>query len=622
MFNNKKGNNSALIRLLEYIVKNYKVKFIFVSVAIFISAVAAVLGSVFIQQLIDKYIEPLLLQQVPNFSPLIRVLIIMAIIYYIGVFFNYLYSRYMVDISQGLLKDIRDDMFSHMQKLPIKYSDTHSHGEIMSRYTNDTDTLRQMISQGVPQMLSAIITIIFVFLSMVYINIYMTILVVVLMIGMVFVTNKIATKSSSYFVQLQTSLGNVNGYIEEMLEGQKVIKVFNHEEEAKKDFDVLNGELNNNSVLANRYANILMPVMANLGTLMYVLIAVVGGTLAINNIGGVTLGGIAAFLLLSGALNQPLTQIGQQLNFVAMALAGAERIFNLLDEPIEQDSGFVTLVNIEYKNNVLTESERQTGIWAWKLSNEEGKIVYTQLMGDVRFENVNFGYKKDLKVLKDITLYAKPGQKVAFVGATGAGKTTITNLINRFYDIDSGIITYDGINIKDIKKADLRRSLGIVLQDTHLFTGTIADNIRYGKLNATDEEVKEAAKLANADEFISSLPEGYNTLLSGEGAEISQGQRQLLSIARVAISNPPVLILDEATSSIDPRTEAIVQKGMDSLMEGRTVFVIAHKLSTIRNSDVIIMLDFGEIIERGSHEQLLAQKGKYYQLYTGVFELE
>ena len=547
----------------------------------------------------------------------------MAIIYYIGTFSTYLYNRIMIVVAQGSLKKIRDDMFEHMEGLPIKYFDTHSHGEIMSLYTNDTDTLRQMISQSLPQLVSSVITVVSVFISMIVLSLPLTLVAVVMIFVMFRVIKVIGGKSSLYFGKQQKDLGKVNGFIEEMMEGQKVVKVFCHEDESKIDFDKLNDDLCDSAYKANTFANILMPIMGNLGYINYVLTAIVGGILAIGSVGGFTLGALASFLQLTRNLNQPISQMSQQFNAVIMALAGAERIFELLDEKHETDDGYVTLVNAKVKENgELEEVKERTGIWAWKHPHSDGTITYTRMLGDMVFDDVDFGYDDKKIILHNIKLFAKPGQKVAFVGATGAGKTTITNLINRFYDIQDGKIRYDGININKIKKDDLRRSLGIVLQDTHLFTGTIADNIRYGKLDATDEEVFAAAKLANADTFIKHLPQGYDTMITGDGANLSQGQRQLLAIARAAIADPPVLILDEATSSIDTRTEAIVQEGMDKLMHGRTVFVIAHRLSTVKNSDVIMVLEQGRIIERGNHDDLIEQKGKYYQLYTGAFELQ
>ena len=618
-----KNPGKTLMRLLSYVWNYYKVECVFVAIGIAVSSLAAVAGNLFIKNLIDDYIMPFLSENNPSFALLVRALLIMAGIYYIGTFATFLYARLMVNVTQGTLKRIRDDMFTHMERLPIKYFDTHAHGDIMSCYTNDTDTLRQMISQSIPQMLSSVITIVSTFISMIVLSIPLTLLIIVMVAVMVGVVRKIGSQSGKYFIRQQKDLGVLNGYIEEMMEGQKVIKVFCHEEETKKKFYELNDGLFDSAKNANIYANILMPVMANLGNINYVITLAVGSILAINGVGGLTLGALASFLQLTRSFNMPITQVSQQFNSIIMALAGAERVFDLLDEPVEEDHGYVTLVNaVEEPDGTLKESPVRTGIWAWKHPHQaDGTITYEKLQGDVVFNGVDFGYTDDKIVLHDIKMYAKPGQKVAFVGATGAGKTTITNLINRFYDIQDGKIRYDGININKIKKPDLRRSLGMVLQDTHLFTGTVADNIRYGKLDATDEEVIAAAKLANAHYFITKLPQGYDTVLSGDGSELSQGERQLLAIARAAIADPPVLILDEATSSIDTRTETIVQSGMDKLMKGRTVFVIAHRLSTIKNSDVIMVLDQGRIIERGDHESLLAEKGRYYQLYTGAFEL-
>ena len=618
-----KNPGKTLMRLLSYVWNYYKVECVFVAIGIAVSSLAAVAGNLFIKNLIDDYIMPFLSENNPSFAPLVRALLIMAGIYYIGTFATFLYARLMVNVTQGTLKRIRDDMFTHMECLPIKYFDTHAHGDIMSCYTNDTDTLRQMISQSIPQMLSSVITIVSTFISMIVLSIPLTLLIIVMVAVMVGVVRKIGSQSGKYFIRQQKDLGVLNGYIEEMMEGQKVVKVFCHEEETKKKFYELNDGLFDSAKNANIYANILMPVMANLGNINYVITLAVGSILAINGVGGLTLGALASFLQLTRSFNMPITQVSQQFNSIIMALAGAERVFDLLDEPVEEDHGYVTLVNaVEEPDGTLKESPVRTGIWAWKHPHQaNGTITYEKLQGDVVFNGVDFGYTDDKIVLHDIKMYAKPGQKVAFVGATGAGKTTITNLINRFYDIQDGKIRYDGININKIKKPDLRRSLGMVLQDTHLFTGTVADNIRYGKLDATDEEVIAAAKLANAHYFITKLPQGYDTVLSGDGSELSQGERQLLAIARAAIADPPVLILDEATSSIDTRTETIVQSGMDKLMKGRTVFVIAHRLSTIKNSDVIMVLDQGRIIERGDHESLLAEKGRYYQLYTGAFEL-
>lgn len=619
----KTGQMKILMRLLKYVLSQYKMICFLVLVFIILSSIANVAGSLFIKSLIDDYIAPYINSTNPNFQPLFQALSIMVCIYMVGVISTYVYNKLLITISQGSLKKIRDDLFEHMEKLPIKYFDSHQHGDIMSIYTNDTDTLRQMISQSIPQVLASLITIISVFISMLYISIPLSIIVII-MTGIVFlVTKTVAGKSSKYFSKQQENLGKMNGFIEEMMEGQKVVKVFTHEQEAKEDFDKINEELFNSANQANKFANILMPIIGNLGYLSYVLTAVIGGILSINNIGTtLTIGSLAAFLQLNRSFNQPIGQVSQQLNAVIMALAGAKRIFALMDEEVEIDEGKVTLVNVKEENNILIETNQRTGIWAWRHPRIDGTIELVKLVGDVRFHDVDFGYNDEKIILHDINLFANPGQKLAFVGATGAGKTTITNLINRFYDIQKGSITYDGIDIKLIKKDDLRRSLGIVLQDTHLFTGTIMDNIRYGRQEATDDEVMEAAKLANAHDFIKHLEHGYHTVLSSDGSSLSQGQRQLLAIARAAVANPPVLILDEATSSIDTRTESIVQNGMDKLMQGRTVFVIAHRLSTIKNSDVIMVLEQGRIIERGNHDSLIEDKKTYYQLYTGAFELE
>ncbi len=613
----------VLVRLLKYILHNYRFTCFFVLLFILISSLTTVVSSWFIKSLIDDYITPMLTStQAADFTPLFQVLCKMAGIYAIGILSTYLYARILINVAQGTMKRIRDDLFSHMEKLPIRYFDTHNHGDIMSVYTNDTDTLRQVISQSIPQFLASFITVVSVFFSMLVLSPYLTIIVVIMIFVMKTAMTKISKQSGIYFNKQQKNLGKVNGYIEEMMNGQKVIKVFTHEEATKEDFDKVNEELFESAYQANKYANVLMPIMGNLGNISYVLTALIGGIVAINGIGGLTLGGLASFLQLNRSFTMPITQISQQLNFVIMATAGAKRIFALMDEEFEVDEGIVTLVNAKEENGKIVESDVPTGKWAWKHPRPNGKAEYVPLIGNVIFDHVNFGYNDNKQILFDINLFADQGQKVAFVGATGAGKTTITNLINRFYDIQSGTITYDGIDVKLIKKDDLRRSLGIVLQDTHLFTGTIRDNIRYGRKDATDEEVIAAAKLANAHTFIRHLEHGYDTIISGDGASLSQGQRQLLSIARAALANSPVLILDEATSSIDSRTEKIVQDGMDKLMEGRTVFVIAHRLSTIRNSDVIMVMDQGHIIERGNHEKLIAEKGTYYQLYTGGIELD
>lgn len=609
-------------RLLAYVFKNYKFLFALVLVCILVSSAVTVAGSLFIQVVIDSYITPLLLEEYPVFDGLLQAIGIMAMIYLSGVIASFLYNRWMVTISQGILKDIRMDMFKHMQRLPIRYFDTHTHGDIMSYYANDTDTLRQVLSQSIPQMFSSMITVVAVFISMVMMSIPLTIIVLITLAIMLLSVSVIAGKSGKYFANQQKSLGEVNGYIEEMMDGVKVVKVFCHEEKAKEDFDQLNDELFVNADSANKFANILMPIMQNLGNVQYVLIAVVGGFLAIQGMGALTLGGIAAFLQLSKSFTSPIGQMSQQLNSIVMAIAGAERIFSLMDEEVEEDSGYVTLVNALLEDDQIVETKEYTGKWAWKHPHTDGSLTYTLLEGDVRFYDVDFEYEEGKPILHNITLYGEPGQKVAFVGSTGAGKTTITNLINRFYDLADGKIRYDGININKIKKNDLRRSLGVVLQDTNLFSTSIKENIRYGNLEASELEVIEAAKLANAHDFIMRLPDGYESELSGNGANLSQGQRQLLSIARAAVANPPVMILDEATSSIDTRTEAHVQQGMDQLMHGRTVFVIAHRLSTIKNADAIMVMDHGRIIERGNHEKLIKENGQYYQLYTGKLELD
>lgn len=620
--NSKGANKKTVSRLLSYVFGKYRGLLVLVIIGILFSAYANVQGTLFIQNLIDDYIKPLMDTANPDFSGLLHAITTIAIIYLFGALAALLYNRTMVTIAQGVLKEIRDQMFSHMQSLPIRYFDTHSHGDVMSYYTNDADTLRQMISMSLPQFVNSSVTILFSLIAMIKTSIPLTITALLCLSIMLLTTRYIAGHSGRYFVKQQMALGTVNGYVEEMVSGQKVIKVFCHEEQAKKDFDKLNDDLFDQAYQANKYANILMPIMMNMGNLQYVILALVGGTLAIYGNGALTLGMIIAFLQLSRSLTNPISQIAQQLNSVVMALAGAERIFEFIDEEPEEDHGYVTLVNAKMENGVLTETKEKTGMWAWKHPHQDGTLTYAQVQGDVKLFDVDFAYEEGKTVLHNISLYAKPGQKVAFVGATGAGKTTITNLINRFYDIADGKIRYDDININKIKKSDLRRSLGIVLQDTNLFTGTVMENIRYGKLDATDEEVIAAAKLVNADGFITRLPQGYQTMLTSNGANLSQGQRQLIAIARAAVADPPVMILDEATSSIDTRTEALVQRGMDALMKGRTVFVIAHRLSTVRNSDAIMVLDHGRIIERGTHDQLIAQHGTYYQLYTGAFELE
>lgn len=607
-----------LRRLLAYILKNYAPHCVLVLIGIFISVLANVQGTMFMQTLIDDYILPLLGSDNPDFSGLLHAIIRVGGFYAVGIVSTFVYNRILVNVSQGTLKRLRDDLFTHMESLPIRYFDTHSHGNIMSIYTNDIDTLRQMISQSIPQLFSSAIMIVSVFVSMIMLNIPLTVLTVLMIFLMLQVTKRISAKSSKYFIAQQKNIGSLNGYIEEMMEGQKVVKVFCHEEKSREEFRKRNDQLFESADNANKFANILMPVNAQIGNISYVLCAIVGGILALRGVGGFTLGRLASFLTFNKSINMPINQVSMQLNSAIMALAGADRVFRLLDEQPETDEGYVTLVNAKEENGVLKETKERTGVWAWKHYHKDTDTTdYKKLAGDVVFDDVDFGYTEDKIVLHNIDMYAQPGQKIAFVGSTGAGKTTITNLINRFYDIQDGKIRYDGININKIKKADLRRSLGIVLQDTHLFTGTVMENIRYGKLDATDEEVYAAARLANADGFIKRLPEGYHTLLTGDGANLSQGQRQLLAIARAAIADPPVLILDEATSSIDTRTEKIVQEGMDRLMHGRTTFVIAHRLSTVRNSDCIMVLEQGRIIERGTHDQLLEQKGRYYQLYTG-----
>ncbi len=611
-------------RLMSYVGRGYGLRFLLVLVCILVSAIASVSGSLFLGSLIDDYITPLLAMDNPVFDGLLRAIIMMGCLYVTGALCALAYNRIMVTISQGVQKKIRDDLFGHMQSLPIKYFDTHAHGDVMSVYTNDVDTLRQMFSQSIPQVINSLMMIVVAFVGMLTTDLLLTGVVILCIVVMLCVTRVLAGRSGRYFIRQQVKLGDLNGYIEEMINGQKVVKVFCHEKEAQEGFDRVNDALCESADKANKYANILMPILINIGNIQYVIIAMAGGALALSGVGpGITLGVIATFLQLSKSLTNPISQISQQLNSVVMALAGAQRIFDLMDEPVEEDHGKVTLVNVNFdKEGNLHETDQRTNIWAWKVPQEDGSYAYTKLAGDVRFDHVDFAYEEGKTILHDISLFAKPGQKLAFVGATGAGKTTITNLINRFYDIADGKIHYDGISINDIHKPDLRRSLGIVLQDTNLFTGTVRENIRYGNLSATDEEVEAAAVLANADDFIRRLPQGYDTMLTGNGANLSQGQRQLIAIARAAVADPPVMILDEATSSIDTRTEAIVQQGMDALMSGRTVFVIAHRLSTVRNSDAIMVLDHGRIVERGSHEDLIAQHGLYYQLYTGAFELE
>lgn len=618
-----KTKNNGLSRIIKVTISNYKLACFFILIFILISCFANVYGSTFLKDLIDVYIVPMLSQDTPDFEPLVQALLTLLSIYVAGILCTYLYNRILLNVALGTLRDTRDHLFEHMETLPIGYFDTHAHGDIMSIYTNDTDTLRQLLTMAVPQMIVSIVTMISVLISMLILDIPLTIVAIVMAVIMIIVSRFITSRSGRYFRAQQDDLGKVNGFIEEMVEGSKVIKVFCHEEQSLKDFNVVNDQLFKASANANMYANILMPIIGNLGYLSYVLTAIIGSLLALNGIGGLTLGTIAAFLQLNRSFNNPIGQISQQINSVVMAAAGASRIFELIDTPSEVDDGKVTLTNVEiHEDGSLSETDKNTGHWCWRHPREDGSVELVPLKGDVRFHDVIFGYNEKKTILHDINLFAKPGEKIAFVGATGAGKTTITNLINRFYDIQNGSITYDGIDIKLIKKDDLRRSLGIVLQDTNLFTGTIMDNIRYGKLDASDDECIKAAKLANAHEFIKHLDHGYQTMITGSGTSLSQGQKQLLSIARAAVANPPVLILDEATSSIDTHTERIVQDGMDKLMQGRTVFVIAHRLSTIQNSDAIMVLENGRIIERGSHDDLIQQKGTYYQLYTGAFELE
>ena len=613
-----KNPGELFLRLMKYVLKDYKFHCISVVVLIVVSVLCNVQGTMFMKNLIDEYITPFLLSDNPNFIPLAHAIARVAAFYALGVLATFGYNRLMVNVTQGTLRNLRNDLFSHMEKLPVKYFDTHAHGDIMSVYTNDIDTLRQMISQSMPQLLNSGITIISVFVSMLILSIPLTVVTMIMVGIMVFCSKKSAGQSGAYFAKQQKDLGTVNGYIEEMMNGQKVVKVFCHEEENIQNFKKLNDELYVSADKANTFANFLGPINAQIGNISYVICAIIGGVLALGKVGGFTLGGLASFLTFNKSFSMPINQISMQMNAIVMAMAGADRIFKLMDEKEELDEGYVTLVNAKEEDGKLTECEERTERWAWKHTHQnDGSVDYVEVKGEVVFNGVDFGYNDEKIVLHDIKLYAKPGQKIAFVGSTGAGKTTITNLINRFYDIQDGKIRYDGININKIKKADLRHSLGIVLQDTHLFTGTVRDNIRFGKLDATDEEIVAAAKLANADSFIRRLPKGYDTMLTGDGANLSQGQRQLLAIARAAIADPPVLILDEATSSIDTRTERIVQDGMDKLMRGRTTFVIAHRLSTVRNSDCIMVLEQGRIIERGTHDELIEEKGRYYQLYTG-----
>lgn len=618
-----RGTIETAKRLLGYVTSTYKVQFILVLICILISSVASISVSLSLRFLLDDFIIPLIGKKNPDYSELYMALTVLACIFMAGVLASFLYTRLMVVIGQGVLKRVRDEMFEHMQKLPIRYFDQNTNGSIMSLYTNDTDTLRQMINQSIPQVLMSAFTIVVTFIAMVALSPILTLLAVLVIVVMILVAKFIGGNSGKYFIRQQLDLANITGFVEERMNGQRVVKVFNHERKSEQEFDVLNEKLYESAANAHTFASIMGPVIGNIGNLQFVLTAVLGGFLSVMGIGNITLGVMASYLQFTKSFTQPFMQVAQQFNAIVMALAGAERIFALMDEEPEKDEGYVTLVNARRdENGEIVECRERTGMWAWKHPHQaDGTVTYTELKGDVRFYDMSFGYEPDHMVLHDLTLYAKPGQKLAFVGSTGAGKTTITNLINRFYDVQDGKIRYDGININKIKKADLRHSLGIVLQDTHLFTGTIMENIRYGKLDATDEEVYSAAKLAHADQFIKMLPNGYDTMLTGDGEELSQGQRQLLAIARAAIADPPVLILDEATSSIDTRTESIVQQGMDNLMKGRTVFVIAHRLSTIRNSDAIMVLEHGRIIERGDHEDLIAQKGTYYQLYTGKLEL-
>ncbi len=614
----KKVKKGTLSRVIKYMVKDYTIQMIIVVACIFLSVYCFLQGTLFEKTLIDDYITPIIQSGVADFAPLAKAILSLIVILAIGIIASYVYNRLMVTISQGTMEKMRDEIFSHMQTLPIKYFDTHSHGDIMSIYTNDVDTMRQVISQTIPNVISSAITIVSTFVSMVMLSIPLTCVSIFMIAIMMIMAMKIGGKSGKYFVAQQNDLGKLNGYVEEMIDGVKVVKVFCHEKQAVEGFEKNNEKLRDSANNANKYANIMMPVMANLGNISYVLIAVVGAAMSLNGINGLTLGTLVSFLTLNKNFTQPITQISQQVNSVASAMAGAERIFDLIDEESETDDGYVTLVNvIENKDGSLTETDKRTGVWAWKHPHHDGTLTYKKLEGKVTMDNVDFSYDGKKMILHDITLYGNPGEKIAFVGSTGAGKTTITNLINRFYDIADGKIRYDDININKIKKSSLRKSLGIVLQDTHLFTGTIMDNIRYGRLDATDEECIAAAKLANADSFIKRLPDGYNTVIKSDGGTLSQGERQLLSIARAAVANAPAMILDEATSSIDTRTESLVQKGMDALMKGRTTFVIAHRLSTVQNSDCIMVLENGRIIERGNHDELIAKKGRYYQLYTG-----